>query len=110
MNLPQVPFVFTDWSQVEASEYPGESGTSFWWTFEKQDLRVRVVEYSPGFRSDHWCPRGHVLYVLEGELVIELKDGRRFVMPPATSFQAGHDEQNPHLAYTETGAKVFIVD
>ena len=110
MKLPQVPFVFTDWSQIEAREYPGESGTSFWWTFEKQDLRVRVVEYSPGFRSDHWCPRGHVLFVLEGELVIELKDGRRFVMPSSTSFQAGDDDRNPHLAYTETGAKVFIVD
>ena len=40
MKLPQVPFVFTDWSQIEAREYPGESGTSFWWTFEKQDGKL----------------------------------------------------------------------
>jgi hypothetical protein len=51
-----------------------------------------------------------VLFVLEGELMIELKDGRRIAMTAATSFQAGDDEENPHLAYTETGAKVFIVD
>ena len=110
MKLPDMPFVLTDWEQTESREYPGESGTSYWWTFENQDLRVRVVEYSAGFRSDHWCPRGHVLYVLEGELVIALKDGREFVMPAATSFQVGDDEENPHLAYSRTGAKVFIVD
>ena len=110
MNIPKLPFTFTDWSQEEAREYKGETGTSYWWTFEQGGLRVRIVEYSPGFRSDHWCPRGHVLFVLEGELMIELKDGRRIAMPAATSFQAGDDEENPHLAYTETGAKVFIVD
>ena len=34
-----------------------------------------MVEYSPGYFADHWCDRGHVLYVLEGELDTELRDG-----------------------------------
>jgi hypothetical protein len=51
-----------------------------------------------------------VLLVLEGELAIRLKDGREFVMKPGTSFQAEDDDANPHLAFTEIGAKVFIVD
>lgn len=110
MNLPAVPFTFTDWSQVEAIEYEGETGTSYWWVYEQGGLRVRVVEYSPGYRADHWCGRGHVLFMLEGELSIELRDGRRITMTPATSFQAGDDEDNPHLAFTEKGAKVLIVD
>ncbi len=71
---------------------------------------MRIVEYSIGFRSDHWCPRGHVLLVLEGELTIRLRDGREFVLASGSSFQAGDDEVNPHLAYTDKGAKVFIVD
>ncbi len=110
MNLPAVPFTFTDWSQVEAVEHLGETGTSYWWVYEQGGMRVRVVEYSPGYRADHWCGRGHVLFMLEGELSIELRDGRRITMTPATSFQAGDDEDNPHLAFTETGAKVLIVD
>ena len=110
MKITDIPFEFMDWSKVEPEEHKGETGTSTWRVFEKGDIRVRMVEYSPGFRSDHWCPRGHVLLVLEGELVIELKDGRVINMPPGTSFQAGDDEANPHLAYTEQGAKVFIVD
>jgi quercetin dioxygenase-like cupin family protein len=110
MKIPDMPFTVTDWSQMEAEEYAGESGTSYWWTFKREALRVRLVEYSPDFRSDHWCARGHVLYVLEGVLGIELKNGQMFEMPAGTSFQAGDDESNPHLAWTEIGAKVFIVD
>ncbi len=71
---------------------------------------MRMVEYSPEFKSDHWCPRGHVLLVLDGELSIRLRDGREFVLTPGTSFLVGNDEANPHLAYTHKGAKVFIVD
>ena len=68
------------------------------------------VEYLPGFYSDHWCSRGHVLLVLEGELGIQLRDGREFVMKPGTSFQAEDDDANPHLVFSDKGAKVFIVD
>ena len=110
MKIQDVPFAFTDWSTIESQEFKGEQATSYWRTFSSGDLRVRMVEYVPGFRSDHWCPRGHVLLVLEGELTIELKDGRVIKLPPCTSFQVGDDDSNPHLAYTEKGAKVFIVD
>lgn len=110
MDIQNVPFSLTEWDHVAVQEHPGEKGTSHWRVFSAGNLRVRIVEYSPGFRSDHWCPRGHVLLVLEGELVIELKDGRSFVLPALTSFQVGDDEINPHLAYTEKGARVFIVD
>ena len=110
MNIENIPFTMTDWSVVPQMEYKGETGTSFWRVFEQGNIRVRIVDYSTGFRSDHWCPRGHILLVLEGELTIELKDGQVYRMPPGTSFQASDDNGNPHLAYTEEGAKVFIVD
>jgi len=51
-----------------------------------------------------------VLLVLEGELVIKLKDGKEFHLASGTSFQAEDDDSNPHLAQTDKGAKVFIVD
>jgi len=110
MNIDNVPFTFTDWSKIPPKEYKGETGTSFWRVFEAGNIRVRMVEYSSGFRSDHWCARGHVLLVLEGELIIELKDEQVYRMPPGTSFQAADDEANPHMAYTDKGAKVYIVD
>jgi len=110
MKIKDVPFSITDWKKIEPGEHKGECGTSFWRMFESGNIRVRMVEYSPGFRADHWCPRGHVLLVLEGELFIKLKDGQVFQLESGTSFQVADDESNPHLAYTERGAKVFIID
>jgi len=110
MEIQNLPFRLTDWSKVPTIEYKGETGTSYWQVFEEGNIRVRIVEYSPGFRSDHWCPKGHILLVLEGDLTIELKNGQVYRMPPGTSFQASNDDANPHMAYTDKGAKVFIVD
>lgn len=110
MNFQGLVTTVTDWSQLSTVEHKGETGTSFWRTFEAGNVRVRMVEYSAGFKSNHWCARGHVLLILEGELSIKLKDGREFVLISGTSFQASDDEANPHLAYTERGAKAFIVD
>ncbi len=110
MKIKNVPFTITDWKNIETIEHKGESGTSFWLVFEKGNIRVRMVEYSPGFKSDHYCSRGHILLVLEGELYIKLKDGQTFLFVQGMSFQAEDDETNPHLAYTKNGAKVFIVD
>ncbi len=110
MQIQEIPFTVTDWSKIATAEYKGETGTSFWRTFEGGNIRLRMVEYTPGFRSDHWCGRGHVLLVLEGKLVIKLKDCREFHLESGMSFQAEDDDSNPHLAYTDKGAKVFIVD
>lgn len=110
MNIPEQAFFTTDWSQVPATEHPGETGTALWRTLDIGDLRVRMVEYSPGYLADHWCDRGHILLVLEGELVTELKDGRRFTLTPGMSYQVSSNGDSPHRSVTETGAKLFVVD
>jgi quercetin dioxygenase-like cupin family protein len=110
MKIADVPFTVTDFQAIAPVEHEGETGTSFWRVFESGNVRARVVAYSAGYRSDHWCPRGHVLYVLEGEFGVALKDGRDFRLGPGTSFAAGDDDANPHLGYSEKGARVFIVD
>jgi len=110
MNINNVPFTITNWEKIDPVEYKGETGTSFWRTFERGNIRVRIVEYSPKFKSDHYCSRGHILLVLEGELSIKLKGGQDFQLVQGMSFQAEDDEVNTHLSYTEKGAKVFIVD
>jgi len=110
MIIPELAFTVTDWSKVPAVVYPGETGEAVWRTFEIGDLRVRVVDYSPGYLADHWCDRGHVLYVLEGELTSELRDGRRFVLTPGMSYQVSNSGDAAHRSVTEKGAKIFIVD
>ena len=109
MDMSGIPFGTTDWSAVEATEHKGETGTSWWRTREFGAIRVRMVEYSPGYLADHWCSKGHVLLCLEGELNTELKDGRRFVLKPGMSYQVA-DNAEPHRSHTAVGAKLFIVD
>jgi quercetin dioxygenase-like cupin family protein len=110
MKIENTPFENVDWSVVPAEEYKGESGASFWRTVEHGNVRVRTVDYSPGFRADHWCSRGHVLLVLDGELTVDLRDGRSIRLVRGSGFQTGDDPENPHLVRTEKGARVFIVD
>lgn len=109
MKIEGVPFRVPDWEQIEPVEHAGETGTATWRTIETGNIRVRKVDYSPGYRADHWCERGHVLLVLDGELVTELKDGRTFVMTAGMNYQVA-DGAEPHRSSTTTGASLFIVD
>jgi len=110
MKIPALPFTATDWSKIEPVLHPGETGHALWRTLDIGDIRVRMVEYSPGYLADHWCDRGHILYVLEGDLETELKDGRTVVLKPGMSYQVSDHGDSAHRSRTETGAKLFIVD
>jgi quercetin dioxygenase-like cupin family protein len=109
MQMSGIPFGTTDWSGVESTEHKGETGTAYWRTRQFGSIRVRLVEYSPGYLADHWCSKGHILLCMEGELETELEDGRRFVLRPGMSYQVA-DGAEAHRSFTAKGAKLFVVD
>jgi hypothetical protein len=110
VDLPDTPFTKLDWNTIPAREYPGTTGTSHWRIFTSGDMRVRIVDYGPGYLADHWCDIGHVLHVLAGELVVELADGRAFTMPCGSSFCVSDHGDAAHRVRTAGGCQVFIVD
>ena len=73
------------------------------------DIRIRLVEYTEGYLADHWCKRGHILFVLEGELETELQDGRKFTLKEGMSYQVATNAE-PHRSSTKIRTKLFIVD
>jgi hypothetical protein len=83
VEISKVPFGTTDWSAVEPTVHPGETGTATW--------------------------QGHILLCLEGELHTELADGRTFVLTPGTSYQVG-DNAEAHRSRAIGRVKLFIVD
>ncbi|MBO1905658.1 DHCW motif cupin fold protein [Microvirga sp. 3-52] len=109
MKMSDIPFGMTDWSDIEPTLHPGETGHAIWRTRSFGDIRVRMVEYTPGYFADHWCSKGHILLVLEGELLTELDDGRVFTLKAGQSYQVA-DGAEPHRSKTIQGAKLFIVD
>ena len=109
MKISDLPFGTTDWSQIAPTEHAGETGMAYWRTCNFGDIRVRMVEYTPGYLADHWCAKGHILLCLEGELLTELEDGRTFMLKPGMSYQVA-DHAEAHRSQTTRGAKLFIVD
>jgi hypothetical protein len=104
-----IPFEVTDWSMVSSTAHPGETGVATWKTLQLGGLRIRMVEYSENYLADHWCEKGHLLFVLDGEMITELKDGNRFHMTKGISYQVS-DELSSHRSFSATGAKLLIVD
>jgi hypothetical protein len=109
MEIAGIPFGTTDWSQVARTEHKGEQGLASWRTCQFGSIRVRVVEYTPGYLADPWCSKGHILLCLEGELHTELQDGRQFILKPGMSYQVA-DNAEAHRSSAPSGAKLFVVD
>ncbi len=109
MKMDGFPLSTTDWSQLPPTKYPGESGFALWRTQTVGEIRVRMVEYSPGYTADHWCSKGHIILCLEGELETKTADGQSFTLKPGFSYQVS-DGSSPHRSSTRAGAKLFIVD
>jgi quercetin dioxygenase-like cupin family protein len=109
MDMKNIPFGITNWADIPPTAHKGDTGVAYWRTQHFDTIRVRMVEYSPGYLADHWCDKGHILLCLEGELHTELKDGRKVVLTPGSSYQVA-DNTEPHRSFTSSGAKLFIVD
>ena len=109
MEIKNIPFGTTNWTEIIPTEHAGETGVAIWRTQQFDSIRVRMVEYSADYLANHWCTKGHILLCLEGELHTELEDGRKFVLTPGVSYQVA-DEAEAHRSHTKVGAKLFIVD
>ena len=109
MVMKDFPFSVVEWSSITPEEHKGETGTACWRTQIFGDIRVRMVDYSAGYFADHWCPKGHIILCLEGELNTELSNGEKSILKPGMSYQVA-DEITPHRSFTDIGAKLFIVD
>jgi hypothetical protein len=110
MKLTNLPLGITDWSTLTASVHRGDSGSASARTRQMGDVQVRLVEYGPGYVADHWCAKGHILFVVAGSLEIEHRDGPHFALSPGMSWHASDDAGPPHRVVCRDGATVFIVD
>jgi quercetin dioxygenase-like cupin family protein len=109
MELRNIPFHTIDWNSIPREAHPGVTGEAFWRVVAQGNVRVRIVEYSPGYLADHWCEKGHVVFVLEGEFTSELKDGRSYHLTRGMSYIVA-DNADPHRSSTHDGVKLLIVD
>ena len=107
--MSNIPFQTIDWTTVEKVEYRGEQGVAYWQTLQFEGLRIRLVEYSKGYRADHWCQKGHIVHCLEGEFVSELSTGEKITLMKGQTYVVS-DELSSHLSDSAQGVKLLIVD
>ena len=105
----QYPFQVINWDLIEKEEHKGELGTSFWKVFQLPGLRIRIVEYSPGYFANHWCRKGHIVQCLEGSFVSELENGESFILKK-DMFYVVSDDLSSHRSSTTEGVKLLIID
>ncbi len=103
--MADIPFHVVDWAGIAAEDHGGAG----WRTHVAGDIRSRIVEYPPGYVADHWCERGHVVFVIEGELITDLRDGRSVTLLPGQGYVVT-DGDGAHMSRSPRGAKLFIVD
>ena len=109
MIIESFPFQTLDWTSIPKEEHKGETGIAIWQTQMVNDIRVRMVEYSAGYKADYWCSKGHIIYCIEGEMVTELEDGQKMKLSEGMTYFVG-DESDAHRTSSEKGCKLFIVD
>ncbi len=109
MQITAIPFSTTNWSTIEETVHEGVTGQALWKTIYINDVRIRLVKYSPGYVADHWCSKGHIIFCFEGEMETELQDGRKFPLEKGMMYTVG-DNEEAHKSTTISGCTLFIVD
>ena len=104
-----IPFQQIDWSSIIATKHPGIEGMAYWKTVQIGGLRVRLVEYSPGYIADHWCQKGHVVYCISGSVITEMENGDSFQLNTGMSYIVS-DRLSSHRSVTKLGGTLLIVD
>ncbi|MFL5763388.1 MAG: DHCW motif cupin fold protein [Bacteroidia bacterium] len=107
--MSAIPFQTINWNNIPKTEHKGETGSSFWQTLQFEGLRVRLVEYGPGYLADHWCRKGHVVHCLEGEFDSELENGETVTLKKGMSYVVS-DNLSSHRSLSKNGVKLLIVD
>lgn len=86
-----------DQTKIDFSEIPWERparGVKFKAVF-RDGKKLRLVEFSSDFVEEDWCVKGHIGYVLQGELEISFADkSLRFSAGDGLFIIAGESEKH----------------
>ncbi|MBK7946797.1 MAG: DHCW motif cupin fold protein [Flavobacteriales bacterium] len=105
----RIPFEAIDWTLLPATLVNGTTGTATMRIIQHDSLRIRLVEYSANYLADHWCQLGHLVFVLEGELINEHEDGRVNVLKAGMSYHVS-DGLSSHRSRTAGPVRMIVVD
>jgi quercetin dioxygenase-like cupin family protein len=109
MTLSPFPFFITDFAAIQPEIKQGITGHAEWRVLSRDEIRIRLVTYSPDYFADHWCSKGHIIFCVEGSMETELENGSKHLLTKGCMYTVG-DNSDAHRSYSENGCVLFIVD
>jgi quercetin dioxygenase-like cupin family protein len=78
--------------------------------FQQGGRKLRLVEFSRGFVEPDWCMKGHIGYVLEGEMDVDFNgDLVRFSAGDGVFIPAGAENKHKGKVLTDV-VRLVLVD
>ncbi len=79
--------------------------------YEQNGKKLRLVEFAKEFVEPDWCTKGHIGYILEGEMEIDF-DGKKEVFGPGDGvfIQAGEKHKHKARVLTDTVKAILVED
>jgi len=109
MKLEKFLPTLIDWQNTPSEKSQGKTGFISSKVQTMGDIKTRFIEYSANYTADHWCDKGHIIFVLEGELEIQYKNETSHLVKKGMSYLVG-DDSMAHCAVSKEGAKILIID
>lgn len=98
--------------KVDFESIPWEtpaSGVKFK-AYEQNGRKLRLVEFTKEFVEPDWCTKGHIGYILEGQMEIDF-DGEKVVFGLGDGIFIPAGEEHKHKARVLTDVvRVFLVE
>jgi hypothetical protein len=109
MNIENIDPTTFNWDNINTEKANGELGYAIIKTQEFDIIKIRQVEYSKNYLADHWCDKGHILFVTSGQLIIEHRNNTEVTLNSGSAYVVG-DNTMAHKAKSVNGALVLIID
>lgn len=79
--------------------------------YEQEGKKLRLVEFNKDFIEPDWCTKGHIGYILEGQIEIDF-DGKPIVFSTGNGLfiPAGEKHKHKGRALTDTVKAVLVED
>jgi hypothetical protein len=110
MKLIDFPIAAVNWASIGPVVQAGETGTATTRTRNLGEVQLRLIDYSSGYKADHWCSKGHILHVIAGNLLIEYEDNGATSLTAGMTWHAADGALPAHRVICGSGASVLIVD
>lgn len=109
MDIKTLENISINWENIPTEKANGTTGFVLAKTVELPTFKIRQLSFSENYEADHWCEKGHIIYVLKGTLIIAYNDGTHITISTGNSLILG-DNISSHKAKTEIQTQILIID